>query len=547
MALKNNMTEPLVMKRYDLLGSMKQSVSPFLMNDNEFTYLKNISFDEIGSISKDGGYFQMGTDLDASGSGDLLFTHVGNTGDFIELVVTNGKLFKYLEGVWTQITHLNQSDAPQVIVNDVDNGKGNAGSSSTRGIYVSGSGSIFTAGERCTAVNRGGRTYITNSLDGLRYTDGISVTMINDDNGGAEIKGKYLAVLDDKIFLANLSGAHRPSDIVYTTEGSDTFYISTKEGYNTYATTSQLFSANDAVTGIVAFQGNIIYFTEDEMYLFNPLTLEVSVIGKIGCTSHESIKEINGILYWVNRDGVFRFNGKDTPELISIPITNWATNSLWRLIDGSVWNHIPAIGFEGKYMFYVGNLTGILPGDDSALSDVVIVFDTYRNVWYFLTDYPVGLWSRYINNDGNLRLLFIGHSTPEVFQKGYNYTSNGEAIDMVVRSKYFNFDMPENEKVLDNLLITCRPSGGSGKYMTVKLAVNGTNNYVSYITNTTNTRVELNAVSGTEFQLDRVTVGGVRARTVSYEFSNNDSSTNMTLLGYAQQYRVLGNNINLSV
>ena len=545
--LRNNATNLLMMRRYDLLGSMKQSVSPFLMDDKEFTYLKDISFDEVGSISKDGGFSQLGADLDSSGTGDLLHLYMDSTGAFTELAVTNGKLFKYVGGVWTEITHLNQSDSQFVEVADVNAGSGVAGSSSTRGIYVAGEGSIFTAGEKCTAVNRGGRTYITNSLDGLRYTDGTTVTMINDDNGGAEIRGKYLAVLDDKIFLANISGTHKSSDVVYTMENSDTFYNPNAEGFDTYVTTSQLFSANDAITGMVAFQGNIIFFTESEMNLFNPLTLEVSVIGRIGCSSHESIREINGILYWVNRDGVFRFNGKDTPELISIPITNWATNSLWRLIDGSVWNSIPAVSFEGKYMFYVGNLTGTLPGDESVLSDVVIVYDTYRDVWYFLTNYPVGLWSRYINSDGNLRLLFIGHSTPEVFQKDYSYTTKTGAIEMVVRSKYFNFDMPENEKVLDNLLITCRPSGGDGKYMTVKLAINGSNNYVPYVTSSTSTKVELDAISGTEFQLDRVTVKGVRARTVSYEFSNADSATNMILLGYTQQYRNIGNNMNLSV
>lgn len=512
MALKNNATDLLTMRRYDLTGSMKQSVSPFLMDDREFTYLKNVSYDEIGSLSKDGGYTQLGADLDSSGTGDLLHSYINDAGAFTELAITNGKLFKYTGSAWSQI-----------------------------------SGLTFTAGAKSTAVNRGGLAYIANEYDGVRYTDGTSVTMINDDNGGAEVKGKYLAVLDDKIFLANLSGTHGPQDIVYTMEGSNTFYIPTLTGYDTYATTSLMFSGNDAITGIVAFQGNIIFFTESEMNLFNPLTLEVSVIGRIGCTSHHSIQEINGILYWVNRDGVFRFNGKDTPELVSIPITNWATNSLWRLIDGSAWNTISAINFEGKYMFYVGTLTGILPGDDAVLSDVVIVFDTYRDVWYFLTDYPVGLWSRYINSDGNLRLLFINKSAPEVYQKDYSYTAKGAAIEMVARSKYFNFDMPENEKVLDNLLITCRPSGGEGYYMTVKLAINGTNDYTSYITSSTNTKVELDAISGTEFQLDRVTVKGVRARTVSYEFSNADSGINMVLLGYTQQFRYIGNNMNLSV
>ena len=509
--LKNSSGEPMMMRRYDLTGSMKQSLSPFLMDDKDFTYLKNVSYDEIGSLSKDGGYTQFGANLDTTGTGDLLHSYLDEFGVYTELAVTNGKLYKYA------------GSTPSLISD------------------------TLTPGSKCTAVNRGGLAYIVNPEDGLQYTDGTTLTSVAGDNNGSEIKGKYLAVLDDKIFVANLSGTHGPTDVVYTMAGSNTFYIPTLENYDTYATTSLLFSANDAITGITAFQGNIIFFTEEEMNLFNPLTLEVRVIGKIGCTSHWSIREINGILYWVNRDGVFRFNGKDVPELISIPITNWATNSLWRLIDGSVWNTIPAVDFEGKYMFAVGNLVGMLPGDDEILSNVVIVFDTYRDTWYFLTNYPVGLWSKFINSDGNLRLLFIDKDRPKVYQKDYSYTANGSPIEMVVRSKYFNFDMPENEKVLDNLLITCRPSSGTGHYMTVKIAKNGTNNYEPYITSSTSTRVELDAISGTEFQLDRVTIKGLRARTVSYEFSNADSGVNMVLLGYTQQFRYIGNNMNFSV
>ena len=67
---KNSSSETMMMRRYDLTGSMKQSLSPFLMDDKDFTYLKNVSYDEIGSLSKDGGYTQFGSNLDTTGTGD---------------------------------------------------------------------------------------------------------------------------------------------------------------------------------------------------------------------------------------------------------------------------------------------------------------------------------------------------------------------------------------------------------------------------------------------------------------------------------------------
>jgi len=512
--MKSLKKDKYIMRRYDLTGSMKQSVSPFLMRDEEFTYLRNVSYDEVGSLSKDGGYTQVGADLDTSGSGDLMHTYLDNTGAFKALVITNGKLF---------------------------------GSTGTPIEWEELDSSTFTVDAKCTAENREGLAYIVNELDGLHYTNGISVTSVSEDNGDIDILGRYMTVLGNEIFVANLSGTHSANDVVYTLAGSNTFYDPTEEDHDTYTTTSLKFSAKDPITGIKAFQGVIFYWTENEMYMFNPENLEVKVIASIGCTSHDSIQEINGVLYWVNRDGVFRFNGSTLPELISIPITNWAINSLWRVIDGVMWNSVAAVSFEGKYMLYVGDLTGTLPGDSGTLSDVVLTYDTYRDVWYFLTDYPVSTFTRFINGQGNLRLLFTSKDEAKVYQKDFSYKADGSPINMVVRTKYFSFDMPENEKQLEDLLITMRPSGGEGYYLTIKMAKNGTNYYEEYVTDSTPTKVELDAVSGTEFQLSKVTMKGVRVRTASYEFSNDDSGINMTLLGYTQQYKYLNNNMNLTV
>jgi hypothetical protein len=90
-------------------------------------------------------------------------------------------------------------------------------------------------------------------------------------------------------------------------------------------------------------------------------------------------------------------------------------------------------------MLYVGDLIGILPGDSETLSDVVLTYDTYRDVWYFLTNYPVSTFTRFVDNQGNLRLLFTSKNKAKVYQKDFSYEANGDSINMVVRTKYFNF------------------------------------------------------------------------------------------------------------
>jgi len=39
-------------------------------------------------------------------------------------------------------------------------------------------------------------------------------------------------------------------------------------------------------------------------------------IADVGCDSYKSIQVINGILYWANRNGIWRWNGS-LPQLIT--------------------------------------------------------------------------------------------------------------------------------------------------------------------------------------------------------------------------------------
>ena len=47
-----------------------------------------------------------------------------------------------------------------------------------------------------------------------------------------------------------------------------------------------------------------------------------------------------------------------------------------------------------------------------------------------------------------------------------------------------------------------------------------------------------------EYQFVRVSLDGLRARTASYEFSNSDVSTDITLLGYSQEFGYMQPNLN---
>lgn len=503
--------DKLLMRRYNLTGGMNQSVNPFLMDDKDFLYLLNATHDEIGTIGKDGGYSIVGETRAAPGKGDLLFDHVPFTGAHVPLLIENGILQKYVSG-WSDIAT-----------------------------------DYFTPDAKASAVDFNGRTYIATPNDYLASTDLTTVTSVYADNGNSAVQGRYLAVVADKLCLGNLTQVHKANQVVFSLEGTHVFYDETNEtGANTYATTDRIITVDSAVTGLAGYQGLLMIFTTDAIFYWNPSNNEVKKLCAFGTDSHWSIKELNGMLYFANRDGVFRFNGETIPELISIPITNWAVNSVWRLIDGDNWSTMPAEAFEGKYFLAVGDLTASLPGDSAALTGVWLVYDAYRDTWSMLDGHPTSAIMRTVNENGDQRLWFASNTDRSVYQKDYSYTHNGEAYDWIVRTKYYDFGAPENDKALYKLYATYRSYGDTAKYLQVSTATNGSNAYTERIGDDTVSKLELGGASGRAYEMKRVDMAGTEGRTVSYEFKNSDAGVAFELLGFTQEYQKRNINMNIS-
>jgi len=511
--MASNETNKYLMRRYDLSGGMDQSMNPFLMGDTRYTYLKNVVHDEYGSFSKDGGYSQYASTIASATNGvDLLFDYTDLSDTHTLLSVIKSNLYKATGDpiAWSQI-----------------------------------SASAFTEGNRCSAANFLDRCYIAEQATNVSYTDGSTLISISTDNGSATIKGKYLEVLNNSLYLGAVTDAtYDTNQVVYTYPSTHVFYNANETDHDTYATTSQIITVDGDITGIKAYQGLLFIFTEEDMWYWNPATYETKQLAKIGCVAHDTIKEIDGILYWASREGIYRFTGSSLPTLISLPITNWVTNSIWRLINGSNWGEMNAGVLDGKYYLWIGTLTATMPGDSGAQSNVVIVYDTYRDSWFFLDNHPSNQWTTFINSSGDKRLLFGSNAAGKTYQRDFSYTHDTSAITSVIRTKYFDFENPESEKTLGDFYVAYRPEGETAKYITVKIAKNGDNSYTTYLDGSSTTKLPLTGTTTKEYQFERATIGGLRGRTISYEFSNADSGVNVTLLGYTQWYGYIQPNLN---
>jgi hypothetical protein len=79
---------------------------------------------------------------------------------------------------------------------------------------------------------------------------------------------------------------------------------------------------SEFITGLVFFRGNLVIFKESSTYIAlgdpgEPGFQIVDVDKGIGCVAHQTIKIVDGWLIWLSDEGMYRWNGGGTPELVS--------------------------------------------------------------------------------------------------------------------------------------------------------------------------------------------------------------------------------------
>lgn len=163
-----------------------------------------------------------------------------------------------------------------------------------------------------------------------------------------------------------------------------------------YAWAADTGSAGD-FTGICTYGNHVICVKEDlifEIYGTEPSNFRYVEVSKIGCISNKSIVEINGILYFLGRHGVYIYSG-GIPRLISQDLNETYTNGI--------------AGSDGrKYFLSLYNGTGWK----------LYVYDTQNNEWM---QEDTTQAKDYIVLDGELYALHSDH-------KIYKYKSGTESI-----------------------------------------------------------------------------------------------------------------------
>jgi len=168
-------------------------------------------------------------------------------------------------------------------------------------------------------------------------------------------------------------------------------------------------------TGIVTYKNSVYAFKKDAMYKqfgFKPIEFELVKINAIGCISPKSIVEVNEVLYWLAKDGIYRFTGGN-PELISYPLNE---------------TYVSGVAGRDNKRYYISLYNGT----------------TYKLYTY---DTEFGVWET--EDQSNIKEFIYQYTSaaPQGYlavlrsdNKIYRYNYGTEAITMMVATKVFTED-----------------------------------------------------------------------------------------------------------
>ncbi len=380
----------MLTRRFDLSGGTQIKSNKYLMNRNQVLRAQNVISPTIGSFTKRKGYAQIGAQITASHN-ILMNTEFqyGTTPTREHIVVVDGdsnsEVYSNDSGTWTS-----QSQS-------------------------------LTAGAKARATDFVDYLFLVNISDDTRSFDGT--TWSTSTNVTSAPKAKYVESYRDRVYLANVdvSGTRHPSRVYYSSLPSNANAI-------TWDTTNDWFfvetNDGDNITGLTKNKVYLIIFKENSMHRYDGTQGATSlrpISWNLGAVSQESIVVDENLILFYSRKGVCMFSGSQ-PQVISRamqPIIDRVNQANLGDICAGMWGD--------HYLCYVGTLTSALPGDSTALTNVMLDYDISQNVWtYHSTPDAPRAFSTYISSGE--RLLSFGDSNGEVFTWDSGTTDDGTAI-----------------------------------------------------------------------------------------------------------------------
>lgn len=408
-------------------GGANEKVKGDAINDNQsappsdgILPLKNCHTNTVGSIVKRKGYTKYAGQLSVAGSPSVSMEEI--TG-----------MFQYTKYDTTQYEVVCASSGGTVGIFDI----------STPGSPVEIQGAASVTDDTLFSFFQLNNTLVLLTEDRdtpLKWTGSGNVATL----GGSPPAGKYGLEFENYGFIANTS-----------TNPNRVYWSGLADAESWTATDFKRLPG--ACTGLGVSGNDLFFFTQDSITLGRftgdavaPFTFD-QLDTRVGCASHRSIVNKDGILYWMGADGhVYRMNGLN-PERVTelIPLTKSRFNTA--VLDRCV-------AVDHRELNQLWFCVGI---DGSSYNDFVVAYDYLKGEIFFYDGMSINAACNFLDSTGAIKTYFGDRD-------GYIYlTNNGHAdnpsevetaIDFYRYTKQFNFGSPSRIKRVRKIKATVNNS-----------------------------------------------------------------------------------------
>jgi len=358
------------------LRGMNAGLSPFLQPDDSPVTLNGVDVTyKLGAVTKDPGYFRVGTQLQANKSITGLFNFRQTGAEKILATInnsagTNLTLQYNNSGTWTAINIGAAWDTYEDCKVEMES-------------FIN--YCFFVGYDDTDAV-----WLPVASLTGTTFSTSTNVTSMPN--------AKYIKRYRDRLYLANCyySAAAYPFRVYYSS-------IPTA-GAITWTPASNFLDVDysEQLRGLGAHWDRLVAFTEKSAYFYDGSTWKKE--WDTGCSAHRTIQNSGPYMFWVNYDGVWMSSGGQ-PENIGLPVLDFITKGTPR--------NFFSVVIDQEYKTFVGTVT--VNGDTYTNCEIIynIPTQTWRIREYYNT---FTVYANYIDSTGIPR-QYMGASTGDVWQK----------------------------------------------------------------------------------------------------------------------------------
>ena len=366
--------EPQVIRQFDGINEL----SAFSIKDSHATRNKNVTTSSYPAMSVRKGSTKV---TGFAGLTSVLGLGVRNS----ELhVIEGGKWYRYLAGVWTTLkTGLNVN---------------------AKATFVNFQGSF--------AANN---LIMTNGIDAAMKYDGTSVTNL----ANAPALSDFVCTHDNRVYLAS---------------GSTIYFSALRkaEDWNTVNEAGQIVvetSDGKSITGLVAGSQRLTVFKQNsihELFGTNPGNFTMKLVtDNLGTPTGNTAQVIDGVIYFLGNDGVYRYSGGSLPTSeFSIPIRESIKN-----INAAYANK--SVSWQVGKKYYLA-----IPTGSNTEAETVLEYDTEFQTWNTWS-YPNKVTAKGVTLDG---VPYIGLSLGLIYKlDGANAKDDTTSISWEWVSKPFTF------------------------------------------------------------------------------------------------------------